>query len=80
MRSPGTVNVGGVLSRIVMVWNWSAAVLPQLSIKLQVLLIVYPPSHPMIAMVSVSTKTAWIPIEQLSVSSVTSPVKATLAS
>ena len=74
----GAVNAGAVLSLTVMVCTWSAAALPQLSTRLQVLVIILEPSHGPATFTS--TKVACNPVEQLSASLVTSPVAATVAS
>ena len=78
MISAGLVNVGTVLSLTVIICTCVAAALLQLSTKLHVLVITLLPSHG--PSVTTSLNVAWIPVEQLSASLVTSPVAATLAS
>src|SRR5678816_954251 len=73
----GLVKVGAVLSLTVIVCTWSSAALPQSSTRLQVLVITWFPGHDPFIVTSV--KVASMAVEQLSASSVTSPVKVTLA-
>ena len=68
----GRVNVGAVLSLTVMVCTCVAAVLPQLSVRLQVLVITLLPWHGPFTVTSANV--AFNPVEQLSASLVTSPV------
>src|ERR1043166_2060948 len=78
VRSGGRVKVGGVLSLTVMVWTWSAAALLQRSARCHVRVMILSPGQ--LPLLTVSVKVAWRPVLQLSVSSVTSPVTATLES
>src|SRR4030043_111418 len=70
--SAGLVNVGAMLSDTVIVCSWSAAALPHLSVRCHVLAMLNVPSHG--PAVTTSVYVALIPVEQLSASSVTSPV------
>src|ERR1041384_5109375 len=76
--SAGRVKLGALLSFTVMVWIWSAAALPQPSTRCQGRVMIFSPAQAPFA--SASVKVACSPLLQLSVSSVTYTVAATLAS
>ena len=75
--SAGTVKVGGVVSLTVMIWI-CVVVLPQSSVRVQVLVMICSPSHAPAATASVNVASS--EVSQLSASSVTSPVIVTFAS
>src|SRR5678809_263244 len=78
VMSAGLVKVGGVLSCTVIICTWLAAALPQLSASDQVRVMTLAPGQ--FPLATASEKVAFNPVEQLSASSVTSPVAVTDAS